>query len=233
MRGLYQSASLALFSKKYYSEERRTTQTTLVYSLFLRYMLLGCCFACYLLVLLVSPIGNYQAHNLSHYFFYQVCELSMAQPPYQQRNFQKILSNVYTFECPVHHSLDTFYHSHYNNGFSRGSMPDILLYQLARVSSSRLAYFLQKGIRSFLCAHYLGYPVLLRSAVHKCRDIPKKFFDKFCNFLCRETLRPSVSNRLFRLNRLSFPYFNFLAELKYEKPVDFNRVERAFLILSA
>lgn len=66
-------------------------------------------------------------------------------------------------------------------------------------------------------------------------NIFPSFCTKSCTLLfayCDEQIHhvwSSTVHRLFRLFHLSFSYFNFLAELKYEKPVDFNRVERAFL----
>lgn len=181
---------------------------------------------CYSLVLPSLPIYNLMVYNGRRYSAYQVCGLVMGRGPYPKESLHKNSTIVYIFLYPFLRIWDnsvSFYQGIFAS--SRSSKPIPLFCGLLHVRSDWNYRGLLISIHSFLCHLTPSSIGGLFSRLRRSIGISSMGLFLFS----RETLSQSIWNRLFQLNLLSFPYFEFLANTKYEKPSDFNRVERAFL----
>lgn len=199
---------------------------TLSRSLFVHYELVKCLLTYCSLALYKSPNGSYQAHNLYYSPYGQECVSLSALDPYQQRNSQTILANDHTSEYHDPHSLDTSDRSPDNNGLLRVSMLDIPLFLFVHVFYFLSAWYLPQGTHSFLRAHLEHCKGLLYAGYRRSKGTLKKVY-----VLCdRGILQRSIGYRFSLLNHLHLSCLKILAVSRYKRPVDFNRVERAFLI---
>lgn len=195
-------------------------------TLFLHYVLVIHYWFCCLLVACLFPIYNYLACSRHHYLFYRLNVLGLVPGPCLKGNLCKTLASVYKLLSHARRMLDILGYSYCSNGFLFYPKLSILLIHCLRVLWSVSINYPSLDSHNFLYYHSASIPCSLLRLYRRYKHIPN-------NFVClfdHDTLQRSIWNRLFQLNPLTSAYLKILAVSRYEKPVDFNRVERAFLL---
>jgi hypothetical protein len=200
--------------------------------LFAPYILSSVCRVYYHLAALVFPIYNLMVRNCRHCLFALLNPLVMEPGPCQIESWQKNTSIYHTplsLDCRIR---DISYCSCSNTSLSCRTMTCIPLFVFCLLFLRAFWHLCLRALCSrnswyFHPLHSLSQLYTYsRKSISICKSVEIPLYSSVLNDLAQRLLS---GGRFYPEYQLTFPYFNFLAELKYEKPVDFNRVERAFL----